>query len=240
LEGILPYALVGVFTLLFWGVTLFLWRQVCAPAVDCSPPNFALTIFALPLPLLSYLALVYSPSGESRRFNALTYLTLEVFALIFWGIAVWLWLQAYLWYAFVADLTFIAVFMLMLLLHLAVFRSLSAPKAPPAAPRPADAPAAPNAPPANDNGAVGFFGGWLRWMGNGETHRGTLVILVLIFWTILYWNWPSPVQTLPPALSISIWGLLTIFGLIIIRQLFFKQTNLPSQEVSAGDQKKSK
>ena len=47
LEGILPYALVGVFTVLFWGATLFLWRQACLPPVECTPPNFALTIFAL-------------------------------------------------------------------------------------------------------------------------------------------------------------------------------------------------
>jgi hypothetical protein len=45
---------------------------------------------------------------------------------------------------------------------------------------------------------------------------------------------------MPLILSIPIWGLLTIFGLVIIRQLFFKQTNLPSQEVSAADQKKSR
>ena len=63
---------------------------------------------------------------------------------------------------------------------------------------------------------------------------------MLVFWTILYWNWPSPILSMPLILSIPIWGLLTIFGLVIIRQLFFKQTNLPSQEVAAADQKKSR
>jgi len=238
LEGILPYALVGVFTVLFWGATLFLWRQACLPPVECTPPNFALTIFALPLPFLGYWALMHAPGAAGRRFNALTYIGIEVFALIFWAIAVWLWLQAFIWYAFVVDITFVAVFLFMLLPYVAVVRSIASPGAPPAAPRPADAPPGSGAP--QGNGSLGWLGDWIRWMGNGEMHRGTLVILVLVFWTILYWNWPSPILSMPLSLSIPIWGLFTIFGLVIIRQLFFKQTNLPSQEVSAADQKKSK
>jgi hypothetical protein len=126
----------------------------------------------------------------------------------------------------------------MLLPYVAVVRSIASPGAPPAAPRPADAPPGSGAP--QGNGSLGWLGDWIRWMGNGEMHRGTLVILVLVFWTILYWNWPSPILSMPLILSIPIWGLFTIFGLVIIRQLFFKQTNLPSQEVSAADQKKSR
>ena len=134
LEGILPYALVGVFTVLFWGATLFLWRQACLPPVECTPPNFALTIFALPLPFLGYWALMHAPGAEGRRFNALTYIGIEVLALIFWAIAVWLWLQAFIWYAFVVDITFVAVFLFMLLPYVAVVRSIAWPGAPPAAP----------------------------------------------------------------------------------------------------------
>lgn len=240
LEGLLPYTLVGVFTILFWGVTLFLWRQACPPPVQCTPPNFALTIFALPLPFLGYWALMHAPGMEGRRFNALTYIGIEVFALIFWAIAVWLWLQAFLWYEFVVDLTFVAVFLFMLLPYVAVIRSMSAPRVPPAPPPAAGSPA-PGAPPLSANSPE-WGGGWLKWMGNGENHRGTLVILVVIFWSILFWNWPDPnLQRMSLILKFPIWGLLTIFGMVIIRQIFFRQTNLPpSQEVSAADQKKSK
>jgi hypothetical protein len=239
LEGILPYALVGVFTILFWAATLLLWRLAC-PSDTCVPPNAALTLFALPLPFLGYWALMHTPAAEGRRFNALTYIGIEVLALIFWGIAVWLWLQAYIWYAFVADLTFILVFLLMLLPYVAVIRSISSPGAPPTAPPAGDRPAP--ATPSPSDGSSDWAGSWLKWMGNGETHRGTLVILVLVFWTILFWNWPNPnLQSMSLVLKFPIWGLITIFGLIIIRQIFFRQTNLPpSQEVSAADQKKSK
>jgi hypothetical protein len=231
---------VGVFTLFFWGVTLFLWRQACLPYLECTPPNVALTIFALPLPFLGYWALMYSPTAEGRRrFNALTYIGIEVLALIFWAIAVWLWLWGFISWAFVADITFILVFLFMLLPYVAVIRSIGSPSAPRPAPPAGEnpAPGAP-APPAN---SPDWAGGWLKWMGNGETHRGTLVILVCVFWSILFWNWPDPnLQRMDLILKFPIWGLLTIFGLVIIRQIFFKQTNLPSAEVSAADQKKSK
>jgi len=170
LEGILPYALVGVFTVLFWGATLFLWRQACLPPVECTPPNFALTIFALPLPFLGYWALMHAPSAAGRRFNALTYIGIEVFALIFWAIAVWLWLQAFIWYAFVVDITFVAVFLFMLLPYVAVVRSIASPGAPPAAPRRADAPPSSGAP--QGNRSFGWLGDWIRWMGApGHAHH---------------------------------------------------------------------
>lgn len=91
-------------------------------------------------------------------------------------------------------------------------------------------------------GLIAWAEDWLRWMGNGEPHRGTLVVLVLVFWSMLYWNWPAPdIRSFPFILTFSTWGLLTIFGLVAIRQMFFRQTNLPSQEVSAsGDTKKSR
>jgi hypothetical protein len=57
---------------------------------------------------------------------------------------------------------------------------------------------------------------------------------------MLYWNWPEPdIRALPLSLTFPAWGLITIFGLVAIRAMFFRQTNLPSQEVSAGDSKKS-
>ena len=220
LEGFIPYILVVVFTALFWGATYFFWQQAASQIVG-APPSLALTVFALPLPFLGYWVLRHSQ--PDHPFNTLTYTGTQVLALTFWSIAVWLWLQAYIWYEFVADLTFILVFLFLLLPYMSMVRILGTPES------------------GRPSGVVGWADSWLTWMGNGEPHRGTLVLLVVIFWSILFWNWPAPpVRNYPIVLTVPIWGLLTIFGLVTIRTMFFRQTQLPGQEVPAGDAKKSK
>ena len=180
------------------------------------------------------------PNDSSTSSNRLSaYVAIGVFTLILWSIAIWLWRQAYLWFEIVTPPTFIVTFLALPIPYL-LYQAFTRPPAPTTPPPPAsDTPAA--SPPPTSSGPFGWADDWLRWMGNGETHRGTLVVLVIVFWSMLYWNWPTPdVQSLPLALTFPAWGLLTIFGLIAIRQIFFRQTNLPSQEVSAsGDTKKS-
>ena len=221
LDQFAPYALVGVFTALFWGVTYFLWRQAIS-LIEVGPPNIALTIFALPLPFLGYWVLMHPQAGGDKpQFNALTYSGTQVLSLTFWSIIVWLWLQAYIWYSFVSDISFILLFLLVLLPYMSLVRVAGAPGSHP-------------------SGILGWSDSWLKWMGNGESHRGTLVLLVVVFWSVLFWNWPNPpVQAFPLVITFPFWGLLTIFGLVAIRTLFFRQTNLPGQEVPAGDTKKS-
>jgi len=222
LGNLVPYALVAVFTALFWGVTYFLWAQASRQINLGTPPNLALTIFALPLPFLGYWVLRHPQGGTDKpQFDALNYSGTQVLSLTFWSIAVWLWLQAYIQFAFISDITFILLFLIVLLPYMSLVRAMGAPGS-------------------NPGGALGWADSWLKWMGNGESHRGTLVLLVVIFWSVLFWNWPSPpVRSYSIALTIPVWGLITIFGLVATRTLFFRQTNLPGQEVPAGDIKKS-
>lgn len=86
-----------------------------------------------------------------------------------------------------------------------------------------------------------FTTDWLAWLGNGEAHRGMLVFLFLLFWTMFFWSAPI-VQTLVQGNFLFVfaaWGLVTVTGLVIIRSLFVRQTTLPGQEVpkAAGDSK---
>lgn len=74
--------------------------------------------------------------------------------------------------------------------------------------------------------------GWLDWLGNGDPNNGTLVLLIFLFWSLLYWNWPGIDMD---ANTVSVWGLVTIFGLYLIRATLFK----PSKEVSAPEGSKS-
>jgi hypothetical protein len=74
---------------------------------------------------------------------------------------------------------------------------------------------------------------WITWLGKGDSHRGVLVVALIIFWSILYWNWPEMQFT---AVTFSWWGLLTLIGIAIIRTLFRR----PGQEVPGSAESKSK
>lgn len=73
---------------------------------------------------------------------------------------------------------------------------------------------------------------WLTWLGNGDANNGTLVLLIFLFWSILYWNWPGIDFD---SITVSVWGLVTIFGLYLIRATLFR----PGKEVPASDTSKS-
>jgi hypothetical protein len=82
--------------------------------------------------------------------------------------------------------------------------------------------------------------GWLYWLGNGELHRGTLVLLVVFFWSLFFWNWPQVTLLVEEGSLVfvfSFWGLLTIFGMVIIRTIF---SRLPGPEVPGAGDSKSK
>ncbi len=219
LEKFSAYIIVGIFTALFWGVTFMMWSQA-ARQLGGGAPNIVLTIFALPLPFLGYWVYM-SAQGEQAVFNVRTFSGAQVLALIFWAVAIWCWLQAYTWYLLVSDVTFLVMFIILLFPYTSLMRSFVHTGNQP-------------------SGIVSWGDSWLKWMGNGESHRGTLVLLVFVFWSILFWNWPNPsVRAYPTVITIPVWGLLTIFGLVLLRSFFFRQTNLPGQEVPAGDPKKS-
>ncbi len=173
------------------------------------------------------------PSSE----EAVSYILVGLFTLVVWGIAAYVWYQAYLWYEFVAPITFLITFLVLPVPYWLYqsFRQANTGAVTPASPTAAPGRERAAAPP----GLGSWYSDWLIWLGNGETHRGTLVLLVLVFWSILYWSWPNIQLT---AFNFAIYGLATIFGMVIIRSVFFRQTNLPGEEVpsASGEAKKSR
>ncbi len=174
-----------------------------------------------------------SPSRPPQSNQLITFVMLSVLSLIAWGAAIGVWYyMCYYWYGW-SERTFPLTFFALPIPFLA-FRAFTGssglpterprlvPGADPAAATPTLAPAP----------ATNPFTEWLIWLGNGEAHRGTLVILIFTFWSILYWSLPTVSLT---ALSFATWGLLTIVGLMILR-FFFK----PSREVSAPPETKSR
>jgi len=165
------------------------------------------------------------------------YFICGVFALALWGIAYWVWSVAYKWFIWVTEpmqLLTVLVLPIPFLIYRAVFspdRPVRPPTPMPAAPPPAGSPAPRPYPP-------GF--GWLHWLGNGEMHRGTMVLLVILFWSLFYWNWSlvlSMVAQGEAVLAFSFWGLATVFGTIVIRSLF---SWIPGAEVPGSGDSKSK
>lgn len=176
-----------------------------------------------------------SPSRPPESNKLLTFVVLSLLSVVLWAITVYVWYQAYLWFEWVTQPTAILTLAVIPLPFLAYQRFTGAsglpmerrtgqPSATPAGAAPAPAPAA--APSTNP------LYEWLVWLGNGEQHRGTLVVFIFTFWTILYWSLPTISFT---ALTFSAWGLLTILGIMILR-FFFR----PSREVSAANETKSR
>jgi hypothetical protein len=95
----------------------------------------------------------------------------------------------------------------------------------------ANAPASASTPPQPRVGLTEWLDGWLRWLGSGEPHRGTLVFLVILFWSLFFWSLPTITFTV---FTFSGWGLVTTFMLVLIRSVFFRQTAIPGQEVPAA------
>ncbi len=167
------------------------------------------------------------------------FLLCGVFALILWGITIWAF-QIYL-YWFVPDKrwdwTIIFTVVVLPLPFLAYQTMFSPDRRSTRADVAAVAAAAEAAAPRRER-LPGL--GWLYWLGAGELHRGTLVLLVVFFWSLFFWNW-DPILLLVKQGSLvfvfSFWGLLTTFGMVIIRSIF---SRLPGPEVPGSGETKSK
>lgn len=221
---LLSYGLIGLFTLIFWGITLGLWYL--APRIfyllPDQQPSFLLTLLALLIPMEGYWVLAQSEKADTTAtFKPVPYIFLEIVTLVLWIVAVWLWLWAYTVFLLVGQASFLAVFTIFLLLHWVLWRQIRGPIA------------------VDQPGVVGWMTSWIAWLGNGETHRGSLVMLVILFWSVLYWSVPY-IQKTGFVVAFAFWGLVTTFGTIFIRALFFRRTSLPGQEVPGGASTKSR
>jgi hypothetical protein len=172
-----------------------------------------------------------------------SYFICGFFSLALWGIAIWVWNILFNYFVPLSDRRWdwtIVLTVVVLPLPFWVYQSLFSSDRPlrtPAAP-PTAAPVAGGAMPAKPDQIAGL--GWLYWLGAGELHRGTLVILVVLFWSLFYWNW-STVQAMiergQGVFAFSFWGLITIFGMVFIRSIF---SRLPGGEVPGAGDSKSK
>ncbi len=162
-----------------------------------------------------------------------------IFALILWGLAFWVWNTLFYWFVPKSDTRWdwtIILTVLALPIPFWAYQAMFSPERRGSRQAPAAPEAASAAPRAERLPGLG----WLYWLGAGELHRGTLVLLVVFFWSLFFWNW-SPVVTMVNGGSLvfvfSFWGLLTIFGMVIIRSIF---SRLPGPEVPGGGDSKSK
>jgi hypothetical protein len=170
-----------------------------------------------------------------------SYFVCGFFSLILLGIAYVVWHTLWLWFSVIPEWSVVLI-VIVLPLPFWVYQSMFSVDRP-IRPAPSAAPAAPAAPaagvlPARPGQIPGL--GWLYWLGAGELHRGTLVILVVLFWSLFYWNW-STVQAMvergETVFAFSFWGLITIFGMVFIRSIF---SRLPGGEVPGAGDSKSK
>jgi hypothetical protein len=163
-----------------------------------------------------------------------------VFALILWGFAFWIWNVFMYWFVLRTDTRWdwtIVLTVLALPIPFWAYQAMFSPDRRPAHPTAAVPAAAPAAGVRHER-LPGL--GWLYWLGNGELHRGTLVLLVVFFWSLFFWNWPTVIMLVREGSLVfvfSFWGLLTIFGMVIIRSIF---SRLPGPEVPGAGDSKSK
>ncbi len=165
-----------------------------------------------------------SPSRPPESNQLITFVVLMLLGLALWAVAAYVWYQAYIWFSWVTwptSVLTLAVFPVPFLAYSRFTGSSGLPMERHA--RLGEA--GPHGPT-----ATSFVGDWLVWLGNGEAHRGTLVIFIFVFWSLLYWSL-EPFTTL----TFSAWGLLTVIGILILR-FFFR----PSREVSAAGETKSR
>jgi hypothetical protein len=181
--------------------------------------------------------------------------------LVLWGVAVFIWRELYNWFEWVTEPTFLLTFLVIPLPYLAyqsilnqireqeTLEAIRAELARRAAEAKTEAATAPATPVTGEQKAkreqekletsllikwlTGRRTSWLDWLGNGDPNNGTFVILIIFFWSLLYWNWPGIDMD---ANTVSVWGLITIFGLYLIRATLFRK---PSREVSAPEGSKS-
>lgn len=234
---IVLFAAMGLFTIAFWGGTLLVWQVFAPPFVESFRPPIIFTLFAFPLPVIGYLVMT---NWGRQRVGAINYSLVQGIALVIWLVAVWLWLQAHFWQSAVSVFTFPLVFFLFLL----PYWSLARVSGLGGASADAGVPGMPTNKPAGGSGASAStlhsiedsINDWLVWLGNGENHRGVMVLMIFIFWSLLYWNWPGMALNV---FTFSGWGLVTILGLFVLRAIF--KPVAPGQGVpGAGDPKSKK
>lgn len=232
---IVLFAAMGLFTLFFWGGTLLVWQALAPPFVEAFRPPIIFTLFAFPLPVIGYLVMT---NWGRQRVGVVNYSLVQGIALVIWLVAVWLWLQAHFWQSAVSVFTFPLVFFLFLLPYWSLARVSGVGGASVAAP--GNAPASTAAPTSASHSTLHSIedgvNDWLVWLGNGENHRGVMVLMIFIFWSLLYWNWPGMALNV---FTFSVWGLVTILGLFVLRAIF--KPVAPGQGVpGAGDPKSKK
>lgn len=142
--------------------------------------------------------------------SLLTFAVLMIFGLVSWGLAAAIWYIAYLWIEEVTPPTFIITLIALPVPFLAYRSFMQA-----AHPQP--------------NHSEDF----LTWLGKGQPYNGIMVLLILIFWSLLYWSWEGIDFN---TLTFGSWGLLTIFGYFFIRNAILKR---PGKEVPAEEASKS-
>ncbi len=142
--------------------------------------------------------------------SLLTFAVLTILGLVAWGLAAAVWYLAYLWFEAVTPPTFVITFLALPLPFLAYrsFRQVMHP----------------SPPPSED---------FLTWLGRGQPYNGIMVLLIMIFWSLLYWSWEGVEFN---TFSFGSWGLLTIFGYFFIRNTILKR---PGKEVPADEVSKS-
>lgn len=162
------------------------------------------------------------------------YFLCGVFALVLWGIAIWVWNTLFYWFVPKTDTRWdwtVVLTVLALPVPFLAYRSMFSPDR-------AIRVAAP-ASDATPQMALPFLN-WVNWLGNGEFHRGTLVVLIVFFWSLFYWNWSTVLSMMEKGQGVfafSFWGLVTIFGAVAIRSAF---SRLPGAEVPGAGDSKSK
>jgi hypothetical protein len=174
-----------------------------------------------------------SPSRPPESNRLLTFAVLLVLGLLCWGVTAYVWYQAYLWFLWITPPTFIFTLLAIPIPFLA-YKAFTGSSALPTNGASASSPSSspPAATPAQASAVTGAAtSDWLTWLGNGDSHRGTLVVLVFLFWSIMYWSMMALT-----AFTFASWGLLTIVGLIILRA-FFRH---PGREVPGAAEPKSK
>lgn len=184
-----------------------------------------------------------------------------VIGLGLWALAVFIWRELYTWFEWVTEPTFLLTFLVIPIPYLAYQRLLTQIReqealetirielARRAAEAKAAAATAATTPTTGEQKEkrekekqettllikwlTGRRTSWLDWLGNGDANNGTFVLLIIFFWSVLFWNWPGNDWD---ANTFSVWGLITIFGLYLIRATLFRK---PSREVSASETSKS-
>jgi hypothetical protein len=145
------------------------------------------------------------------------YALLFFFGLITWGIAAFMWLQLYTWFAVITEPTIIFTLPALFLPYIfySFYRNAASPGK--------------------------YRQDPLEYIGNGDANNGVVMIFIFVFWSILYWNLIA--ETVNP-LNVSIWGLMTIFGMFFLRSTLFREAgkaagSQPSAGVSAPEKSKS-